>query len=228
MKDSFKFAFPRTVPVMAGYIFLGIPFGILAISQGFSPLFTIFMSVFIYSGAIQYASIDIFLASYNPINAIILTLMIGARHIFYGIAMLTKYSRIKKNKYYSIFALTDETFSIIITLDVPEHLDKDLVYFFITLLNQIYWVIGTTVGILVGGFITINLEGIEFVLTALFITIFVEQWLSNENKKPALIGLLSGITFLIIFGANNFMIPAMIFIIGFFLREYSKKGMTQS
>lgn len=228
MKDAFKFAFPHTVPVMAGYIFLAIPFGILAISQGFSPLFTILMSVFIYSGAIQYAAIDLFLIPFNPINAIILTFMIGARHIFYGIAMLTKYSNIRTNKYYSIFGLTDETFSIVVSLEVPDHINRDWVYFFTTFLNQMYWVIGTIVGVLIGGFITINLDGIEFVLTALFITIFVEQWLSNENKKPALIGLFSGLIFLFLFGANNFMIPAMIFIIGYFLREYSKKGVAPS
>lgn len=224
MKDAFKFAFPLTIPVMAGYIFLGIPFGLLAVSQGFSPFFAILMSLIIYSGAIQYAAIDVFLASFNPINAIILTLMVGARHIFYGIAMLTKYSKLDFKKYYSIFGLTDETFSIVVSLDVPEHLDKGLVYFFITLLDQSYWVGGTIIGVLLGGIININLEGIEFVLTALFITIFVEQWLTSENKKPALVGLFSGIIFLLIFGPNNFMIPAMIFIIGYFLREYSKKG----
>lgn len=227
MKEAFKFAFPHTIPIMAGYIFLGIPFGLLAVSQGFSPLFAILMSVIIYSGAIQYAAIDVFLASFNPMNAIILTLMVGARHIFYGIAMLTKFSKLDSKKYYTIFGLTDETFSVLVSIDVPENLSRDWVYFFITLLNQIYWVSGTVIGILLGSMITINLEGIDFVLTALFITIFVDQWLNSSSKVPALVGILSGLLCLVLFGANNFMIPAMVFIVGFFLYRFNKKGVAR-
>lgn len=227
MKEAFKFAFPHTIPIMAGYIFLGIPFGLLAVSQGFSPLFAILMSVIIYSGAIQYAAIDVFLASFNPINAIILTLMVGARHIFYGIAMLTKFSKLDSKKYYTIFGLTDETFSVLVSIDVPENLSRDWVYFFITLLNQMYWVSGTVIGVLLGSMITINLEGIDFVLTALFITIFVDQWLNSSSKVPALVGILSGLLCLLLFGANNFMIPAMVFIVGFFLYRFNKKGVAR-
>ncbi|MBA5729436.1 AzlC family ABC transporter permease [Aerococcaceae bacterium INB8] len=227
MKEAFKFAFPHTIPIMAGYIFLGIPFGLLAVSQGFSPLFAILMSVIIYSGAIQYAAIDVFLASFNPINAIILTLMVGARHIFYGIAMLTKFSKLDSKKYYTIFGLTDETFSVLVSIDIPENLSRDWVFFFITLLNQIYWVSGTVIGVLLGSMITINLEGIDFVLTALFITIFVDQWLNSSSKVPALVGILSGLLCLILFGANNFMIPAMVFIVGFFLYRFNKKGVAR-
>ncbi|MFL2127655.1 MAG: AzlC family ABC transporter permease [Ruoffia tabacinasalis] len=227
MKEAFKFAFPHTIPIMAGYIFLGIPFGLLAVSQGFSPLFAILMSVIIYSGAIQYAAIDVFLASFNPINAIILTLMVGARHIFYGIAMLTKFSKLDSKKYYTIFGLTDETFSVLVSIDVPENLSRDWVYFFITLLNQMYWVSGTVIGVLLGSMITINLEGIDFVLTALFITIFVDQWLNSSSKVPALVGILSGLLCLVLFGANNFMIPAMVFIVGFFLYRFNKNGVAR-
>lgn len=227
MKEAFKFAFPHTIPIMASYIFLGIPFGLLAVSQGFSPLFAILMSVIIYSGAIQYAAIDVFLASFNPMNAIILTLMVGARHIFYGIAMLTKFSKLDSKKYYTIFGLTDETFSVLVSIDVPENLSRDWVYFFITLLNQMYWVSGTVIGVLLGSMITINLEGIDFVLTALFITIFVDQWLNSSSKVPALVGILSGLLCLVLFGANNFMIPAMVFIVGFFLYRFNKKGVAR-
>ncbi|MGO3212043.1 MAG: AzlC family ABC transporter permease [Ruoffia tabacinasalis] len=227
MKEAFKFAFPHTIPIMAGYIFLGIPFGLLAVSQGFSPLFAILMSVIIYSGAIQYAAIDVFLASFNPINAIILTLMVGARHIFYGIAMLTKFSKLDSKKYYTIFGLTDETFSVLVSIDVPENLSRDWVYFFITLLNQMYWVSGTVIGVLLGSMITINLEGIDFVLTALFITIFFDQWLNSSSKVPARVGILSGLLCLVLFGANNFMIPAMVFIVGFFLYRFNKNGVAR-
>ena len=196
-------------------------------SQGFSPLFAILMSVIIYSGAIQYAAIDVFLASFNPINAIILTLMVGARHIFYGIAMLTKFSKLDSKKYYTIFGLTDETFSVLVSIDIPENLSRDWVYFFITLLNQMYWVSGTVIGVLLGSMITINLEGIDFVLTALFITIFFDQWLNSSSKVPALVGILSGLLCLILFGANSFMIPAMVFIVGFFLYRFNEKGVAR-
>lgn len=228
MKEAFKFSFPLTIPIMAGYIFLAIPFGLLAVSQGFSPWLTILMSVIIYSGAMQYAAVDVFLAPFNPISTILLTLMVGARHVFYGIAMLTKYSQVDFKRTYSIFGLTDETFSILVSLDIPDHIDRQWVYFFVSLLNQSYWITGTIIGVLLGGMITINLQGIEFVLTALFITIFVEQWLTSTNKKPALVGLFSGIICLLIFGASNFMIPAMIFIVGYFLRDYAAKGVSRT
>lgn len=224
MKDAFKFAFPHTIPIMAGYIFLGIPFGILAVTQGFPPFFAILMSLIIYSGAIQYAAVDVFLASFNPINALLLTLMVGARHIFYGIAMLTKFSKLDSKRYYTIFGLTDETFSVLVSLDVPDDINRDWAYFFITILNQTYWVTGTVIGVLLGSLITFNLDGIDFVLTALFITIFVEQWLSSSSKTPALVGVLSGFISLVLIGPDNFMIPAMIFIVGYFLRQYSTKG----
>lgn len=224
MKEAFKFAFPKTVPIAAGYLFLGASFGILAISQGLTPLITSLMSLFIYAGSMQFAAINVLQASFNPIGALILTLMVNARHAFYGITMLKPYSQMDWKKFYTIFGLTDETFSLTASLDIPDSINRNWVYFLITGLNQMYWVTGTLIGIFLSNLITFSTEGIEFVLTALFVTIFVEQWLSTDDHTSALVGLLSAILALILFGSNNFLIPAMIGIIAFFLIQYLKMG----
>src|SRR5699024_9700881 len=162
--------------------------------------------------------------TFNPIGALMLTLMVNARHIFYGITMLKPYSRMDWKKYYVIFGLTDETFSLTVSLEVPKSIDRNWVCFFVTGLNQLYWVAGTVMGILLSHFISFNTEGIEFVLTALFVTIFVEQWLSTKDHTSALTGLVVAILSLILFGANHFLIPAMLGIIVFFLFQYRKVG----
>lgn len=222
MKEAFKFAFPKTVPIAAGYLFLGASFGILAISQGLTPLITSLMSLFIYAGSMQFAAINVLQASFNPIGALILTLMVNARHAFYGITMLKPYSQMDWKKFYTIFGLTDETFSLTASLDIPDSINRNWVYFLITGLNQMYWVTGTLIGIFLSNLITFSTEGIEFVLTALFVTIFVEQWLSTDDHTSALVGLLSALLAIILFGSNNFLITAMIGIIAFFLIQYLK------
>lgn len=224
MKEALKFSFPKTVPIMAGYLFLGASFGVLAISQGLSPLITGLMSLLIFAGSMQFAAVNVLQASFNPISALMLTLMVNARHIFYGITLLKPYSQMDWKKYYTIFGLTDETFSLTVSLDVPESVDKNWVYFFVTILNQIYWVAGTIIGILLSHFISFNTEGIEFVLTALFVTIFVEQWLSTDDHTSALTGLIAAVISLIIFGSAHFLIPAMLAVIVFFLFQYRKVG----
>ena len=224
MKEALKFSFPKTVPIMAGYLFLGASFGVLAISQGLSPLITGLMSLLIFAGSMQFAAVNVLQASFNPISALMLTLMVNARHIFYGITLLKPYSQMDWKKYYTIFGLTDETFSLTVSLDVPESVDKNWVYFLVTALNQIYWVAGTIIGILLSHFISFNTEGIEFVLTALFVTIFVEQWISTDDHTSALTGLIAAVISLIIFGSAHFLIPAMLAVIVFFLFQYRKVG----
>lgn len=143
MKEALKYSFPKTVPIMAGYLFLGASFGVLAVSQGLSLMVTILMSLLIYAGSMQFATINVLQASFHPIGALLLTLMVNARHIFYGITLLKPYSQMDWKKYYTIFGLTDETFSLVVSLDVPKSMDKNWVYFFVTGLNQLYWVAGT-------------------------------------------------------------------------------------
>ena len=224
MKEALKFAFPKTVPIMAGYLFLSASFGILAVSQGLSPLITALMSLLIFAGSMQFAAVNVLLAAFDPIGALLLTLMVNARHVFYGITMLKPYSRMDWKKYYTIFGLTDETFSLNVSLDIPKTVDKNWVYFLITGLNQFYWVGGTLIGILLSHLITFNTEGIEFVLTALFVTIFVEQWLSTDDHTSASVGLIAAILSLFVFGSDSFLIPAMIAIIIFFLTKFLKVG----
>lgn len=224
MKEAFKYSFPKTIPILTGYLFLGASFGILGRSQGIPAITLIMMSLFIYAGSMQFATINVFHASFDPIGAIFLTLMVNARHLFYGITMLPKYSPLKWEKWYAVFGLTDETFSLNVSLDIPENLDEGQVFFIITALNQSYWVGGTILGLLLSRIISFSTEGIEFVLTALFVTIFVEQWLSTEDHLSAISGLVLAIISLFIFGPAHFLIPSMILLIIFFLLQYILKG----
>lgn len=225
MKQALKYAFPLTIPIMAGYLFLGMSFGILTSSKGFPTYYPVIMGIFIYGGSMQFAAINLLLAAFNPISAIMLTIMVHARHIFYGITMLKPFNQLKNGprKFYTMFGLTDETFSLLASLDVPEELDDNWVYFWITLLNQIYWVLGCGLGALVGSYISFNTQGIEFVLTALFVTIFIDQWLSAKNHRPAMIGLVSSAVCLFIFGASSFMIPAMVVILALFSIDFYRE-----
>lgn len=225
MREAFKFIFPYTLPIMAGYIFLAIPFSILALSQGLSPLLIALMSVFIFAGALQFSAVNILAGTFDPLSALVITLMMGARHVFYSIAMLVPFSKIHHwTKPYTIYAMTDETFSLFISMEIPAHIDKAWAYFFIGLLNHIYWITGTIIGIFIGNNLSINIQGIEFVLTALFLSIFSNQMAVKSNRIPGIVGLISGIIALFIFGPNKFMIPAMLIIIVYFVYKYYQEG----
>lgn len=225
MKNALKYSFPLTIPIMAGYVFLGISFGILATSKGLPLYYPVLMGIVIYGGSMQFAAVNLLLAAFNPIGAILLTIMVHARHIFYGITMLVPFNQLKNGfrKIYCMFGLTDETFSLLASLEVPEEQDRNWVYFLVTFLNQCYWVIGCGLGAVIGSNLTFNTEGIEFVLTALFVTIFVEQWLNASSHRPAIIGLVGSAVCLVIFGGVNFMIPAMIIILILFSLDYYKE-----
>lgn len=225
MKNALKYSFPLTIPIMAGYVFLGISFGILATSKGLPLYYPVLMGIVIYGGSMQFAAVNLLLAAFNPIGAILLTIMVHARHIFYGITMLAPFNQLTNGfrKIYCMFGLTDETFSLLASLEVPEEQDRNWVYFLVTFLNQCYWVIGCGIGAVIGSNLTFNTEGIEFVLTALFVTIFVEQWLNASSHRPAIIGLVGSAVCLVIFGGANFMIPAMIIILILFSLDYYKE-----
>lgn len=225
MKNALKYSFPLTIPIMAGYVFLGISFGILATSKGLPLYYPVLMGIVIYGGSMQFAAVNLLLAAFNPIGAILLTIMVHARHIFYGITMLVPFNQLKNGfrKIYCMFGLTDETFSLLASLEVPEEQDRNWVYFLVTFLNQCYWVIGCGLGAVIGSNLTFNTDGIEFVLTALFVTIFVEQWLNARSHRPAIIGLVGSAVCLVIFGGANFMIPAMIIILILFSLDYDKE-----
>lgn len=205
-----KAAFRSTMPVMAGYIVLGMGFGIIMKTRGYGAVWSIAMSVFIYAGSMQYVAIDLLTGGASLIAAALTTLMVNARHLFYGISMIDKYRGAGKVKPYLIFALTDETYSLVCGDAPVEEEQRHRYYFLVSLMNQIYWVVGSALGSALGAVITISTEGIDFALTALFVTVFVEQWMSTKDHVSALIGLGASVICLMIFGSANFLIPAMI------------------
>jgi 4-azaleucine resistance transporter AzlC len=171
------------------------------------------MSVFIYAGAMQFVAVNLLISAFNPLNAFIITLVINARHLFYGVSMLEKYSGAGKKKPYLIFGMVDETFSVLCSTEPPAGVDRYWFMFFVTLLDQIYWVAGTALGAVFGAMVAFNTKGIDFVMTALFVVIFINQWKSQRQHSPALAGLAVSTVCLLIFGAKGFIIPAMAFII---------------
>jgi len=207
-------AFPLTVPILAGFVFLGISYGILMNSLGFSAIYPILISLTVFAGSMEFVVANLLLGAFNPINALVLTLMVNARHLFYGISMLDKYGNVGKKKWYMVFGLCDESFVINSTINVPQHVDKGLVMFFVTLLNHAYWVLGATLGGIFGSFISFNTEGLDFVMTALFIVIFIEAWMKEDKHISSLVGIGASIACLFIFGGNHFIFPAMIAILG--------------
>lgn len=212
MKSIFKTVFIKTLPVMTGYIALGIGFGILLYSHGYGILWSVLMGALIYAGSMQYAAVNLITGGASLITTALTTLFVNARHLFYGISMLEKYKGTGEKKPYLIFALTDETYSLLCGDDYPEHIDKDKYQLFVSLFNHIYWIIGCAAGSLIGLAIPFNTAGIDFCMTALFVTIFVEQWLSTKQHLPALTGLASSVVCLIIFGKDAFLIPSMLLI----------------
>ncbi|MGK0701096.1 AzlC family ABC transporter permease [Priestia flexa] len=211
--SAFRAAFPHTLPIFAGFLFLGGAYGIYMNSLGFHPIYPILMSLFIFAGSMEFVAGGLLLATFNPVSALVLTLMVNARHLFYGLSLLEKYSGVGRKKGYLIYGLCDESFSISQATDVPKGIDKGWFFFFITLLNHCYWVLGSALGSIFGSFITFSTEGIEFVMTALFVVIFMEQWKKGKQYHSALIGIGFSSVSLFVFGPNSFIIPAMILIL---------------
>lgn len=213
IKAAFFAAFPNTIPILAGFLFLGIAYGIYMNQSGFKFYYPMFMSFIIFAGSVEFATVSWLLGSFDPVNIFFLTLMINARHLFYGLSMLEKYNIPGWKKLYLIYGMCDESFSINATVDVPKDIDKGLFMFFVTMLNQIYWVAGATIGGIFGSFIPFDTKGIEFVMTALFIVIFLENWLKEKDHSASVIGLFISFICLIIFKGTNFIIPSMIIIL---------------
>lgn len=209
-KEAFKAAFPHTLPVMAGYLFLGLGFGILLESKGFSFIWAFFMSIIIYAGSMQYAAIELLAGGAGYLYTAFMTLIIQIRHLFYGLSLIKKYKDAGKRKPLLIHELTDETYSLICSCDPPEGVDPNWFYLFISMLDHLYWIVGCTLGALLGSMINFNTKGIDFVMTALFVVILTDQWLSTKEHRPALIGLSCTAICLILFGPTNFIIPSMI------------------
>ena len=209
-KNLVKTAFIKSLPVMAGYVVLAIGFGILMKEAGYGLFWSFLMSFTVYAGSMQFVAVSLLSSGASLISAALTTLMVNARHLFYGVSMIDKYKNAGKKKPYLIFALTDETYSLLCGDDYPEGEDKHWYSFFVSLFNQCYWVIGSIIGSILGSLITFNTAGIDFSMTALFVTVFVEQWLTSKNHLPALAGLFCSLACLVIFGPDGFLIPTMI------------------
>ena len=210
MKKAFKTAFPHTIPIFAGFWFLGMTYGIYMNVSGFSFWYPMLMSLTIFAGSMEFVAVNLLLGAFNPLQAFAMTLMINARHLFYGISMLDKYRGTGWKKFYLIFGMCDESFSINYTAEIPEDTDRGWFMFFVTLLNQFYWFFGATLGGIFGSLIHFNTEGLDFVMTAMFVVIFLEQWLKEKNHVSAMIGVVLSLICLVAFGADDFMIPSMI------------------
>lgn len=226
IKNSFKAAFPHTVPIFAGFWFLGLTYGIYMNVSGFSFWYPMLMSITIFAGSMEFVTVNLLMGSFDPLQAFVMTLMINARHIFYGISMLDKYKGTGWKKFYLIFGMCDESFSINYTADIPENCDKGWFMFFVNLLNHFYWFLGSTLGGIFGSFIGFNTDGIEFVMTAMFVVIFMEQWMKEKNHTSSLLGLGISVLCLTAFGADNFILPSMIAILAVLtlLRKPLNKG----
>ena len=210
---ALKAAFPYTLPIFAGFTFLGMAYGIYMNSLGFSFIYPMLMSFFIYAGSMEFVAADLLCAAFHPFYAFFLTLMVNARHLFYGISMLDKFKGTGSKKWYLIFGMCDESFSINCTTPAPPGVDSGWFMFFVTMLNQCYWVLGATLGGILGSFITFNTAGLDFVMTALFVVIFLDQWLSTKDHIPALVGIGASVIALLFFHADGFIIPAMLLIL---------------
>lgn len=208
-----RLAFVSTIPIFAGYIMLGIGFGILLSEQGFGPIWALFMSIFMFAGSMQYVGVDLIASGASLISAAIMTVLVNARHLFYGISMIEKYKGAGAKKFYMIFGLTDETYSLLCEAKVPDDVNRHTYSFFVTLFDHFYWITGCVLGAVMGTVLPFEFKGVEFVLTALFVSIFTEQWLSTKDHVPALTGAFSTAVCLLIFGSENFLIPSMITII---------------
>ena len=226
-KNAVRAAFLDTIPVLTGYVFLGFGFGILLHQSGYGVIWAAAMSLFIYAGSMQYVAVSLLSSGAGLLTAAMTAFLVNARHLFYGISMVDAYKGAGKKKPYMIFALTDETYSLVSQDQAPEGTDRHTYCFLVSLFDQIYWVSGSILGSLAGSLLPINYEGIEFVLTALFVTIFVEQWLSTKNHLPAVIGVVSTVVCLLVFGRDAFLIPSMV-IIAVVLTVMRKTGRWES
>ena len=206
---AFRCAFPYTLPIFAGFWFLGLAYGVYMNVLGFSFWYPSLMGLTIFAGSMEFITADMLLGAFHPLQMFLLTLMINARHLFYGISMLDKYRGTGWKKFYLIFGMCDESFSINYTANIPEDVDRGWFMFFVTLLDHFYWVFGATLGGIFGSLVKFNTEGLEFVMTAMFVVIFLEQWLKDKDHTSALLGIVLSVLCLLLFGTDYFILPAM-------------------
>ena len=206
---ALRAAFPYTIPIFAGYWFLGLTYGILMNVSGFSFVWPMVMAAVIYSGSVEFVAVKVLLSSFHPLQAFVMAFMIGARHLFYGITMLDRFKHKGWKKPLLIYFMSDETFSVNYTAKIPKGIDEGCFMLCVTLLDFLYWLTGATLGGIFGNLITFSTKGLDFVMTAMFVVIFVEQWLKDSCHVSALLGIVLSVISLLLFGPDHFVIPAM-------------------
>ena len=210
MKDTLRYSFIKTLPVMCGYLFTGLAFGLLLQNAGYSFLWAFLISLVVYAGSMQFVLVTLLTGSVSLPTVAIMTLLINSRHAFYGLSFIEKFKKMGKLYPYMVFSLTDETYSLLCSTIPSKRYKENEAYFFIAFLNQCYWLIGSVAGGIIGKVIPFNMTGIDFAMTALFTVIFVEQWIDVKSHIPAVTGVLSGLAFLIILGPSKFILPSLV------------------
>ena len=210
MRREITYALRRTVPVACGYIFLGMAFGILLSEAGSGPAWALASSLFVYAGSMQFVMVSLLAAGAPLYTVAVTTFLVNARHIFYGLGFIEKYRGMGRRFPYMVFSLTDETYSVLCSMDPPDGLDWNDCAFYVSLFDQFYWVLGSVLGAALGQAIPVDLTGIDFSMTALFVVIFVDQWKQFPSHIPALTGLLCALASLLLFGPDNFLLIALI------------------
>ena len=206
---ALKSAFPHTVPILTGYLAVGLAYGLLMASKGYNFLWSGFVSAFAFCGSMQYVAITLLTTAFDPLSAFFLSLMVNARHLFFSLALLPRYRGLGRLRYFLIYTLSDENFSLSSSVEPPEDIDPPLFYFAMSFLTWLYWVVFSMLGGLVGSLLTFDTTGIDFALTALFVVLFIEQVTKRENRASGGIGLVCSVAALAVFGADNMVIPAM-------------------
>ncbi len=254
-RKAFAAAFPHTLPVLAGYLFIGMAFGVMIQEKGYHALWAMFMSLVIYAGSGQYLAVSFFAPQVNFFQIILMEFMVNIRHIFYGLSLIGRFENTGKKKPYLIFSLTDETYSLYFITKTPAGVREDQFLFAIAVLDHSYWILGSGIGALLGRLLPFNAAGIDFAMTALFLVILAEQWMEsgkawknderaerqgareaecadgseeiretecaegtregtgrpgNINRKSAAVGVLCALVCRLLFGEEQFILPAMI------------------
>lgn len=224
---ALRAAFPHTIPILTVFLFLGMTYGVFMNVSGFNFIYSGLISLTVFAGSMQFVAVNLLLGAFDPMQALVMTLMINGRHLFYGVSLLEKYRGIGLKKLYMIFGLCDESFSINCSAEIPEGVDRGWFMFFVTLLNQMYWVAGTVLGGIFGSFVPFSTEGLDFVMTAMFAVILIEQLLNEKDHVPSLGGLVISVIALTFFGQDSFIIPALLAIVVFltaYRGRYEKRG----
>lgn len=209
---AFTAAFREASPVMAGFIFLGLGYGIYMTGCGFSPWWPVCMAATVYAGSVEFIAVTLLLSTFNPLYALIITLFINGRHIFYSISILGKYQSLGWKKYFLVSGLSDEAFSLNYMAEPRAGIRHDWFMLWVTLLLYLSWVGGASLGGFAGATGLSVIKGIEFVMPAMFIVIFISQWQKETSHTSSVVGLCAAIACLLLFGKTYFLLPALAFV----------------